>query len=161
MNLATRRSAARRIGGRDRRGSAVVQAAIVLPFILLFLFGIMEYSRYVMLLQLVNNAAREGCRYAIAHTDPVVIGSTTYTSNDSDVTTKVSNMMGGQALVSQTVSVYESDALGNNVGTWQNAQWGNWITVKVTGNFQSVLQSFLHFGSTIPITAEAVMRAED
>lgn len=132
----------------------------MLPVIALFLFGILEYSRYVMLLQIMTNAAREGCRYAVMHTDPVVIGSTTYGSATSNVNTIVSNMLGGQTLSSQTINVYASDPLGNNTGTWENASAGQWITVQITGNFTSILPRLLFMPSTIPITAEVVMRSE-
>ncbi len=43
-----------------RRGTAAVEAALVLPMTLLFLLGIIEYGRYVMTLQVVTNAARSG-----------------------------------------------------------------------------------------------------
>ena len=35
-----------------RRGTAAVEAALVLPITLLFMFGIIEYGRYVMTLQI-------------------------------------------------------------------------------------------------------------
>ena len=70
---------------------------------LLFLWGIFEYSRYVMLLQVVNNAAREGCRYAVMHTNPVVISGVTYGNADTDVTNLVTNCLGGVALTSQSI----------------------------------------------------------
>jgi len=149
-------------GGRRKRrqGSTIVQVAIVLPVILLFLFGILEYSRYVMLLQVMTNAAREGCRYAVMHTDPVVIGATTYGSATSNVTTIITNVLGGQTLSSQTINIYASDALGNNTGTWESAPAGQWITVQITGNFTSILPKLLFMPTTIPITAEVVMRSE-
>jgi Flp pilus assembly protein TadG len=157
---AARAAAAR--GGRfgRRRGSTAVQAALVLPLVFLFLLGIMEYCRYVMMLQIATNAAREGCRYAVMHTSAVVINGTTYGNATSNVTTIVNNVMGGQSLVGQAVSVYWSDGLGNNLGTWENAAAGDWITVKITGNFTSVIPTFLHLSGSIPITAESVMRSE-
>jgi Flp pilus assembly protein TadG len=103
--------------GAARRGNTLVQSAITLPMVLLLLFGILEYSRYVMLLQVMNNAAREGCRYAVMHTNPVVLNGTTYGNATTDVTNLVSNCLAGQALSGQAVSVYGSDALGNNTGT--------------------------------------------
>jgi Flp pilus assembly protein TadG len=144
-----------------RRGSALVQTAIMLPMMMLLLFGILEYSRYVMLLQVMNNAAREGCRYAVMHTNPIVINAVTYGNANSDVTSLVSNCLAGQSLSGQAVTVYGSDALGNNNGvTWQNTQSGQWITVKITGNFVSILPGFLHMANNVPITAESVMRSE-
>jgi Flp pilus assembly protein TadG len=143
-----------------RRGSTIVQAAIVLPMALMFLLGIMEYSRYLMLLQIMNNAAREGCRYAVMHTQPVVINSVTYGNNTSDVTTIISNVLAGQSLTGQSVQVYSSDSVGNNVGTWQNTQSGQWICVKITGNFTSLVPKLLNMPNTLAITAESVMRSE-
>jgi Flp pilus assembly protein TadG len=145
----------------SRRGTALVQTAITLPMMLLFLWGIFEYSRYVMMLQVLNNAAREGCRYAVMHTDQVVIDGVTYGNADTDVTNLVTNCLGGLSLTSQAISVYGSDAQGNSNGvTWQNTQAGQSITVKITGSIKTLLPTFLHMPSQFSITAESVMRSE-
>ncbi len=47
-----------------RRGSTLVETALVIGIFLLFLFGIFEYCRYLMVLHVANNAARDGARYA-------------------------------------------------------------------------------------------------
>ncbi len=52
---------------RMRRGQAMVEFAIVAPIFLLILFGIIDFGRYVYYVQVLNNAAREGTRYAIVH----------------------------------------------------------------------------------------------
>src|SRR2546423_4690431 len=57
-----------RTPSRSRRAAGVVEAALVLPLMLLFLLGIFEYCRFVFLVQVCENAAREGARYAAAHT---------------------------------------------------------------------------------------------
>lgn len=48
-------------------GQALTEFAIVLPVFLLVLYSIIEFGRYVYAVQVVNNAAREGARYAITH----------------------------------------------------------------------------------------------
>jgi len=48
-----------------RRGAAVVETAMVLAVTILFLFGIIEYGRYTMFRQIIENAAREGARLAL------------------------------------------------------------------------------------------------
>lgn len=53
--------------GRNGRGQAVTEFALVIPIFLLVLYGIIEFGRYVYTVQVVNNAAREGARYAIVH----------------------------------------------------------------------------------------------
>jgi Flp pilus assembly protein TadG len=50
---------------RDDRGSALMEYAIVLPVILTFLFGIMDFSRFLYTYHFVSEVAREGTRYAM------------------------------------------------------------------------------------------------
>jgi Flp pilus assembly protein TadG len=47
-----------------RRGAVAVEAAVVLPMALIFLFGTWEVGRIVQVNQLLYNAAREGARLA-------------------------------------------------------------------------------------------------
>jgi Flp pilus assembly protein TadG len=46
---------------------ALVEFALVAPIFFLILFGIIDFGRYVYYTQILNNAAREGARYAIVH----------------------------------------------------------------------------------------------
>ena len=50
---------------RSARAAAVVELAVVLPFLLAILFGIIEFGWTFMVYQTVTNAAREGCRVAV------------------------------------------------------------------------------------------------
>ena len=49
---------------RDQRGAAAVEMAIVLPILILLVFGIIEWSIYFNRLQGLQAAAREGARVA-------------------------------------------------------------------------------------------------
>lgn len=138
----------------------MVETALVLPIVLLFLFGIMEYGRYILALQVVTNAAREGCRYAVTHTQPVTIAGVTTGNATSDVTNTITAFLGGQQLSSQAIQVYLSDSKGNNLGAWSNAQPGQFICVQVTGNYTAMLPSLLSMPSSIPVAAESVMICE-
>lgn len=53
-------------GGRST-GQALVEFAIVAPIFFLLLFGIIEGGRFILYYQTLNNATREGARYAIVH----------------------------------------------------------------------------------------------
>ena len=46
-------------------------------------------------------------------------------------------------LSSQSISVYQSDALGNNLGTWTNAQAGQYVCVQISGTYKVSLPAFL------------------
>lgn len=47
-----------------RRGITVVESALVMAVFLMLLFGIFEYCRFLLVLHVTNNAARDGARYA-------------------------------------------------------------------------------------------------
>jgi Flp pilus assembly protein TadG len=134
---------------RNRRGGAAVEAALVLPMIVMFLFGVLEYGRYIMTLQVMTNAAREGARFALAHTQPVTV--------DGAVVDKA---LAGQALEGLDVQIYASDSLGNSIGSWNNAEAGDLVCVRVTGNYKSVITSLLQLSPTIPVSVQAAMRSE-
>ncbi len=49
-----------------RRGTAFVELAFILPVLLTIIFGAIEFGRAMMVEQLLNNAACQGARQAIA-----------------------------------------------------------------------------------------------
>lgn len=61
-----RLSIVRQIRG-DERGQALVEFALIVPFLLLFLVGIIEFGRGWNLHQVVTDAAREAARTAVIH----------------------------------------------------------------------------------------------
>jgi Flp pilus assembly protein TadG len=52
---------------RRSLGQALAEFALVAPIFFLILFAIIDFGRYVYYVQILNNAAREGTRYAIVH----------------------------------------------------------------------------------------------
>lgn len=49
------------------RGQALAEFALVLPILMLLFLSIMEFGRFVLAYETLNNAVREGARYAIVH----------------------------------------------------------------------------------------------
>ena len=106
-------------GSRQRRGATLVESALVLGVFLALLFGLFEYCRFLMVLHVADNAARDGARYATVnvgkptsfdttdYTDP---GGTTYVSIQSYTTAR----MGGvdRQIVGYQVAVYPCDPVG-------------------------------------------------
>lgn len=64
--MTSRRARDGRHGARSR-GQALAEFALVAPIFFLILFSIIDFGRYVYYVQILNNAAREGARYAIVH----------------------------------------------------------------------------------------------
>lgn len=61
----------RRIGKRQHEtGAAAVEFAIVLPLLVLLLFGIVEFGLLLYNQQVITNASREGARYGIVSRTP-------------------------------------------------------------------------------------------
>jgi Flp pilus assembly protein TadG len=62
--------------GRERsRGQAMVEFALVAPMLFVLLIGIFEAGRFVMFLETLNNATREGARFAIVNGEHVLCPS--------------------------------------------------------------------------------------
>jgi Flp pilus assembly protein TadG len=151
----------RRSSTRTRRAGAVlVEAALVLPLVILFILGLMEYTRYLMTLHVCTNAVTAGATYAARHTDPIYFNGTTYGNANSDVTAIVTNALAGQQLAGQAISVYESDALGNNLGTWTSATAGQYVCVQLTGSYSFTVPQLFGLPSTLSQTFQSVKVSE-
>lgn len=55
---------------RRKQGQALVEMALILPILIMLMFGCMEFGRIFGAYLLVNNLARDGVRYGVVgHTD--------------------------------------------------------------------------------------------
>jgi Flp pilus assembly protein TadG len=137
-----------------RRGAAAVETAAVVSVFLLFLFGVFEYCRMIYVRQVVDNAAREGARYAIVNT----YNSTLVT----DTQAVVKGRMGGldQTLQNYACNVYASDASGNNLGSPLNVAFGKYICCDVKVDYSPIVPSFLFLNQTLTIRSKCLMGSE-
>jgi Flp pilus assembly protein TadG len=134
-----------------RRGATIVEAAVVISLFLLFLFSIFEYGRYVMMENLLVNAAREGCRYALVHSqDPTVV---------ADVQAQVRSRLGGQdtQLPDLNISVFPTNSPSAALSTINP---DDPITVRVTGTFSTMLPSMFFLPSSFTIRSSSIMTCE-
>jgi Flp pilus assembly protein TadG len=160
----------RQISRRSRRraGAALVEAALVLPAVLMFIMGLFEYGRYFLMVHVCNNAVSSGAAYACKHTSPIVISGTTYGNTVSAVQNIVDVNLGTQQLANPSINIYLSDAFGNavadsagnNPGLFTNASVGQYICVQLTGTYTFVPSTFLGLPSTATETFTCVRRSE-
>jgi Flp pilus assembly protein TadG len=54
----------RKLFHNDKDGQSIVEFAMILPVLLLVLFGITEFGRAIMVTNVLNSASREGARLA-------------------------------------------------------------------------------------------------
>ena len=92
------------IGKKQKRedGQAMVEFALILPIFLLILCGIIDFGWLFYNQLSLNNACREGARYAVVHTDENAdtqsiinhienISSTVFANDGVDITVKYSS----------------------------------------------------------------------
>jgi hypothetical protein len=143
----------------SQKGASLVEFALVLPVLILILFGIIEFGLIFYNQQVITNASREGARYGIISQTPrvteaqikqrvkdycfnhlVTFGSTIRTPQDSDI---------------------DAPAIAAPVFPIDNLQ------VTVRWNYQflvvpAIASSFFGggIGTGLPLTASAVMKYE-
>jgi Flp pilus assembly protein TadG len=140
-------------GKKRRHGATAVETALVILPMVMFIFGIYEYGRLLMDWNLLNNAAREGCRYALANNTSTTIAN--------DVQTVVTNYMAGRdaGFSNFTVSVTGTHAGASTAVN--NLVAGDPITVTVTGNYKLLkIIPFNVLPSSLALTSSVTMICE-
>lgn len=159
-----------------RRGAAIVEMALVAGVFFLFLFGIFEYCRLLFVMHLTTNAARDGVRFAVVHTnggtmsgDPTTIsaadvisvvntglatsGTTVYGSGMCGMTGNIQNYTVNVFYVDPTALAQSPAVVQALSGTiWSDAPFGQFIAVQITGNYQPVVPSLLYMSASVPFT---------
>lgn len=134
-----------RTRGRRRPGASAVEFAVVAPVFFLFVMGILEIGRGMMVQHLLLNAARQGCRAGILPSN-----------GNTQITSAVADTLNPAGITSQSVAVTVNDVTGDAL----NASTGDDITVSVTIPTNSVtwlpLSRFL-FGT---ISAQYTLRKQ-
>jgi Flp pilus assembly protein TadG len=114
--------------GKARSGAQTVETAIVMIWVLMFIMGTFEYGRLLMDWNVLNNAARVGCRYALANNTSTTIGT--------DVTTLVTSYMGGENASFTNFTVTVSGTHNGASTAVNNLAAGDMITVSVSGTYK-------------------------
>jgi len=146
---------------KDRRcGAVAVEACLVIGTLLILLFAIFEYGRYIMIKHLVDNAARQGARLAASS---IVNDSNSFNyQTTSTVQTAVQSALAGQdsALTGLNIQVYLADASGNNIGTWTNAAFAQNVAVEIDATYTPIFPTFGFLPTNVPIFAKSTMQSE-
>jgi Flp pilus assembly protein TadG len=123
---------------KDKKGQSIIEFALVLPVLLLVLFGITEFGRAIMVTNILNTAAREGAR------EGVESGDTTSVVEKANAVLQAANLTG--AVVDPVYDLTERT-----------------VTVTVTYDFEVLSGGILE--SIIPtpftLTGRTVMRLKD
>jgi Flp pilus assembly protein TadG len=142
-----------------RPAATIVESAFVIGIFLLFLFGLIEYGRLLMTKQIMENAAREGARWAVVHTYD---GTTAQVQDQVDAYLSVARQQMTGYVKTTNISVYAADSSGNIIAgkAWTDCKFGENIAVSVTGNYHAFLPNLLLMKSDIGVSAKSVMGSE-
>lgn len=166
-----------------RRGVTVVEVALLIIPFFLFLFGTFEYARYLLILHVATNAAREGARYATVKVSDPTITSTAITSSPFSSARPAYDVPVISARVEQKLAGLQSMIQGFNVRVfpcdpntiyndpplfqpksassgWNDASFGNRIAVRITGNYVPALPNLLMMSSSVPVNLTVAMGSE-
>lgn len=163
-----------------RSGATIVETAAVISVALLFVFGIVEYGRYIFFLQVAGNAVREAARYAAVHTgDGTATGnlndvptfetnpnySFVYRAPNSSVRSIVNYQLGNarNSISNYGVEVYNANPQTGQTlgGSWTDSPFAGGLVVELTGNYKFFLPTFLRISSASPpISIKAMMTSE-
>ncbi|HNQ21695.1 MAG TPA: pilus assembly protein [Phycisphaerae bacterium] len=89
-----------RRGVRRARGGAVVEFAVVLPLLLMLLFGIIECGWVFMMRQTIQNAAREGCRVAVLQT-----------ATEGEISARINELLNAAGMTTHSITLQHADGL--------------------------------------------------
>ncbi len=134
----------RRLSLGSEDGQAVVELALILPVVLLILFGVLDFGRAINDKNTANHLANLGARFAAVGTIP---------SGSASLCQYIDSTAAPSDLKSQ---------LGVVV-TEPSVTVGSPVTVKVTNNYHwlKFLKSTLGISATSAVAGEATMRLEN
>ena len=129
---------------KKQEGASLVEFALLAPFFVVLLFGLVEFGLSIYDKELLTNANREGARYGVVYTTPL--------KTATEITTKVQDYLTKSGFT-DTATINVTGAAGDS---------GSSLTVSVT--YPYTFQVLPHFVSTLTgtlnLTANTVMLME-
>lgn len=130
---------------KPRPGAAVVEFAIVAPFMVMVTMGLVEVTRGTQVKHYLTDAARSGCRLAI-------LPKTTYSEVQANVKTVMTGFNLGSAKYTLTVKVNTT-----TVTSLDTAKKGDKITVQISIPASEVNWVTPRFFTSSSITSEQLV----
>jgi hypothetical protein len=144
---------------RAECGAILVEFAILLPFLLLIMLGIIEFGLLFYNKQVLTNASREGARSGIARYD--VNGDSSF--NQQDIIDAVDIYLGlGLTDTDKDRRLITFGSVVDPVVTvvGEGGSYGTDLTVTVSYNYTFLIPGLLGLGTSIQLNAETVMGME-
>lgn len=143
---------------KSHSGQAIVEFALVLPIMLAFLLGIMEFGVLFYNKAMVTNASREGARAGmIFHADQ---NNHYVPVSDTTIQNAVSNYLDGKIINFSGTPAISTEILRQGTSPRYDSSGGSVeVRVSYTHTYMA-LPKFIGLGDTIAVGAKTTMRLE-
>jgi len=143
----------------SQSGASAIEFALILPVLLMILFGIIEFSILFYNKAVITNASREGARYGITFiTTPGPTAGTHPTQ--AQIIAKVNNYLTDYDNNTMLVSFGATENIGYAIDKPDDAS-GTDLTVEVTYDYDFlILPEIADRIADLTLSAETVMRLE-
>ena len=137
-----------RAPGSGRAGTALIEAVVVLPILILLLLGIMEVSRVLMTYNLLTRSVRAGARLAVVIPD--------LTENNRAVLDRIGSLVkdGGATVADSGVAFLGSTPKDGD------SRRGEMVRVRARVDFVPVTSMVFGNNAAIPLRAQVIARHE-
>lgn len=131
-----------------RSGVVAVEFAVIAPFLAVLFLGMTELSRGMMVLKMLSDSARTGCRTGIQRD-----------KGNTDITADAQNILGdnGVSATSVTVTVVVTDPNGNTLSDSLLAPAGSKVSVQVSVPVSAVMWTTSFFLKSTWIESQTVV----
>ena len=130
-------------------GATIVEAALTLLILLMFLDAVLEFGRAYNIYEVMTNAAREGARYAVAPAP-----NTTTLPTTTQVQSQVNTFLASAGVSGATVAVNTNTQKVNNASL-------TYTSVQVTAPYSFIVPQLLGVrNGTVNLSTSAQMRNE-
>jgi Flp pilus assembly protein TadG len=143
--------------GPRRAGAAAVEAAVVIPLALALIMGMFEFSRLLMVQNMMHIASAHGARYAVVHTDSATTDQV-LAEVESKMPPATRPFVGYSR--NTNIQVYRSDASGVSTGTWSDASFNQYIACRISGLYRAAINVNLVGFNELNLQAISVMYSE-
>jgi Flp pilus assembly protein TadG len=154
---------------RSQLGQTLLEVALMLPFLLLLLVGVIELGRYAYIGVLVGNAAHAGAVFGaqnLAQSVNTAAIQTAATNDFNDNTQDTKNLK--LTSVTATVAcgcdsggtVTTAACTGGTAGTCGTGHWVVTLTVTATGTFNSLFK-YPGIPASLTVSRTSTMRVEN
>ncbi len=132
----------------DSSGQAIVEAALMMLLLFVFIFAIFEAGRMIQVQQTLTDAAREGARLSVAPLTQTLPGTM---ASDSDIIAFVQSYLAAASL----------NASGANSAVERPVTGGTTTYTRVTVTYPYKVMTLLMFGNlNMTLTGKSLMRNE-